>query len=274
MSFWHDPYIEELDTKAKLLYLYLFTCPYANNLGIVEATRRKIAYETALTTAEVDKYLDAFQKAGKVVYDPDHNLIFLANFIRHQTTTSPKMIEGLAKLTVSIPSPIIAKAVCIRYPMVYGFEEYPIDTVSIPYANGMYTVAIPSAEFGSWKREVGKGKVEEGRGKRARPPDTPTVKLPHGENGNVKLTAEELEKLRTRYGPEATDKAITFLDLHIGAKGRDEYRSHYHALQKWVFDAVKEREGKQARASPQVKSFAELEVEKNKREARRLAGIV
>jgi hypothetical protein len=294
MSFWHDPFIEELDAKAKLLYLYLFTCPYANNLGIVEATRRKIAYETSMTSAEVDRYLEVLQTAGKVVCDPEHNLIFLVNFIRHQTTTSPKMIDGLAKLTVSIPSPVIAKALCIRYPMVYGFEGYPIDTVSIPYANGMDTVTIPSAEFGSWKREVGKGKMEEGRGKRTRPPDTPpekippaenpdtpkpskppeTVKLPHGENGNVKLTAEDFEKLRTRYGPETTDKAIAFLDLHIGAKGKDEYKSHYHALQKWVFDAVKEREGRQARASPQVKSFAELEEERNMREARRLAGIV
>ena len=49
MGFWTDPYIEELDAKAKLLYIYLFTGPYTNNLGIVEATRRKIAYETAMT---------------------------------------------------------------------------------------------------------------------------------------------------------------------------------------------------------------------------------
>ena len=55
MGFWTDPYIEELDAKAKLLYIYLFTGPYTNNLGIVEATRRKIAYETAMTVQEVDK---------------------------------------------------------------------------------------------------------------------------------------------------------------------------------------------------------------------------
>ena len=37
INFWNDPFIEELDPKAKLLYIYLFTCPHANNLGIIEA---------------------------------------------------------------------------------------------------------------------------------------------------------------------------------------------------------------------------------------------
>ena len=161
MSFWHDPYIEGLDAKAKLLYLYLFTGPYANNLGIVEATRRKIAYETALTQQEVDKYLEEFEEAGKAICDLTHNLIFLTKFILHQTTTSPKMLHGLAKLTLSIPSPIIAKAVCVRYPQLFGLQDNPMDTASIPYANGMHTLDIPSAEFGSWKLEIGRGKGEE-----------------------------------------------------------------------------------------------------------------
>ena len=163
MAFWHDPYIEGLDAKAKLLYLYLFTCPYANNLGVVEATRRKMAYETALPVAEVDKFLEAFQEAGKVVCDPEHNLVFLTNFIRHQSSTSPKIIDGLRKLAPSIRSPIIAKALCIRYPDVYGVTKDASDTVSIPYANGIHTLCIPSGEFGSWNLEVGKGKLEEGR---------------------------------------------------------------------------------------------------------------
>ena len=161
MSFWHDPYIENLESKAKLLYLYLFTGPYANNLGIVEATRRKIAYETALTTQEVDKHLEALETDGKVVCDAEHNLIFLTNFIRHQCSTSPKLMDGLVKLAAEIPSATIARAVCIRYPSIYGVNKDDGDTIPIPYANGLYTLYIPSGEFGSWKGEVGKGKGEE-----------------------------------------------------------------------------------------------------------------
>lgn len=161
MTFWHDPYIEELDAKAKLLYLYLFTCPYANNLGVIEATRRKIAYETALSQNEIDKCLDDFQQAGKVVCDLEHNLIFLTNFIKHQTSTSPKILDGLMILAPKIPSPIIAKALCIRYPEVYGVKKDDGDTLSIPYADGIRTLSIPSGEIGSWKGEIGRGKGEE-----------------------------------------------------------------------------------------------------------------
>jgi hypothetical protein len=74
-----------------------------------------------------------------------------------------------------------------------------------------------------------------------------------GENGNVLLTAGEHDSLCRKYSSELTEKAIALLDLHIGAKGKDEYKSHNLALQKWVFDAVKEREQRHAvpsRASP------------------------
>ena len=82
---------------------------------------------------------------------------------------------------------------------------------------------------------------------------TPKVqpeKLKFGENGNVLLSQEEHDSLCRKFTPELTQKAIAFLDLHIGAKGKDEYKSHNLAMQKWVFDAVQEREAKQARASP------------------------
>ena len=257
MAFWHDPYIEELDAKAKLLYLYLFTCPYANNLGIVEATRRKVAYETALSQAEVDKYLEAFEAAGKIVCDSDHNLVFLTNFIRHQSSTSPKILDGLRKLAPSISSPVIAKALCVRYPDVYDVDKESSDTVSIPYANGINTLCIPSGEIGSWKGEDGKGKMERGSGKVPRTrKEAPSRSEPaseknkYGENGNVLLTPEEHKSLCQKFTPELTEKAIAFLDLHIGAKGKDEYKSHNLAMQKWVLDAVREREAKKSRASP------------------------
>ena len=64
------------------------------------------------------------------------------------------------------------------------------------------------------------------------------------------LTRTQYENLCARFGKETTGKAIALLDLHIGAKGRDDYKDHNLALQKWVFDAVKEREARQARASP------------------------
>ena len=175
MAFWHDPFIEELDAKAKLLYLYLFTCPYANNLGIVETTRKKISFETSLSIAEIDKHLEDFEANGKVVCDKGRNLIFITRFIKHQTSTSDLLVKSLKKIVPSIASPIIAKALCIRYPHLYDIELDSMDTVSIPYADGSNTLDIPSAEFGSWKLEVGSVKGEEGAG--PKPPACPHTKI-------------------------------------------------------------------------------------------------
>ncbi len=74
-----------------------------------------------------------------------------------------------------------------------------------------------------------------------------------GEYQSVRLSEKEYERLCARYGKAETDEAIAFLDLHIRAKGKDPYKDHCAALQKWVYDAVAkqqaERKSAEARAS-------------------------
>lgn len=73
-----------------------------------------------------------------------------------------------------------------------------------------------------------------------------TVKESYGENGNVKLTVKERERLIQDYGSELTDKAIEYLDGYIADKGYKS-KSNYQAIRRWVIDAVKEK----GRASPE-----------------------
>jgi hypothetical protein len=87
-------------------------------------------------------------------------------------------------------------------------------------------------------------------------PDTDTVKdkktkefkEKYGEFGNVSLTVKEREKLIAKYGRELTEKAIEYLDGYIEDKGYKS-KSNYLTIQRWVIDAVKEKE----RASPKEK---------------------
>lgn len=73
-------------------------------------------------------------------------------------------------------------------------------------------------------------------------------KNPYGEHGNVLLTATEYQRLCSGHGGQLrVDKAIALLDLHIGAKGKDTYKSHYMAMKKWVFDALEEKDAKSRR---------------------------
>ena len=47
-TFWTDPYIESMPPARKLLYIYLFTSPHTNNLGVLNTTTRRIAFETSM----------------------------------------------------------------------------------------------------------------------------------------------------------------------------------------------------------------------------------
>ena len=64
------------------------------------------------------------------------------------------------------------------------------------------------------------------------------VKHKYGEYKHVLLTDREKEKLVNEYGELETEKAITYLDESIEMKGY-KYKSHYLAMKKWVFDAIK-----------------------------------
>lgn len=158
MAFWNDPFVEELEAGEKLLYLYLFTCPHTNNLGVLEVSRRKIAFETGLDVATVNAGLEKLEKAGKIVTDATFTL--LTRFIRHQTTTSPKIAQALKGMLASVSSEKLRNALCLGYPSIFGglsqsgyhtdtisigYQGHT-DTVSIPYPDPINTVGIPPAE--------------------------------------------------------------------------------------------------------------------------------
>ena len=70
-----------------------------------------------------------------------------------------------------------------------------------------------------------------------------TNKLTFGEMGNVFLTANEYEKLKTQHGEELTNKSIQYLDYYI-AQCDYSVKSHYATIQNWVIDAVREKESR------------------------------
>ena len=67
----------------------------------------------------------------------------------------------------------------------------------------------------------------------------------HGRNAHVLLTDQELETLVTDFGEEQAQAAIDYLDEYIERKGY-KAKSHYLAIRKWVFDAMREDDLKKA----------------------------
>lgn len=66
------------------------------------------------------------------------------------------------------------------------------------------------------------------------------TKHKYGEYKNVLLTDTEIDKLNCEYGEDNTNEAIKYLDEYIEMKGY-KAKSHYLAIRKWVFDAIKEK---------------------------------
>ena len=136
--FFTDPYVESLNKTEKLLYIYLFSSVHTNIIGVIEATPRLMAYETDSTEAEIRAALDRFERDGKVV--SDGGVVWLASHIRHQCTSSPKMLVAMRAHLARVESGVIRRAICDRYPHILegvrrplpASVQYRIDTVSVP----------------------------------------------------------------------------------------------------------------------------------------------
>ena len=64
------------------------------------------------------------------------------------------------------------------------------------------------------------------------------TKHKYGEYQHVLLTDKERDRLMDEFGEAETSEAIKYLDEYIEMKGY-KAKSHYLAIRKWVFDAVK-----------------------------------
>ena len=141
-TFWTDPYIESMSPARKLLYIYLFTSPHTNNLGVLNTTARRIAFETGMSEEEVSTHLNVLeQQDGKIALDGVNGgsggscgglSILVVNFIKHQCTTSPKLVMSLRALFRGVESEKIKAVLIAKNPhLLDGMDRVP-DTVSIP----------------------------------------------------------------------------------------------------------------------------------------------
>ena len=67
--YWTDPYVESLSATEKLVYIHLFSSAHTNLVGVFQASRRMIAFQTACLGPDVDAALERFRRDGKAVID-------------------------------------------------------------------------------------------------------------------------------------------------------------------------------------------------------------
>jgi len=129
-AYWSDPFVMKLPAEAKLLYVYLWTNLHCNQAGLYEIAPETISFETGLAQEEVPKLLCSLEP--KITWCPEQNLVWVKNFLRHQTK-SPQFLVAAAKCLQSINNNGLVREF-LEYNRAYNLSipyQYPIDREAV-----------------------------------------------------------------------------------------------------------------------------------------------
>jgi len=167
-KFWIDDYVQSLNQKEKLLFLYFLTNPYTDISGVYEIPLSHICLETGIIRDEVQKILLKFQKDCKIFYE--NGWVFIRNFAKHQIS-NPKVEKGIELGRSKAPQAFLDRV-----------SKAIIDYDALPHIN----ININNNININAKRIVGK-------------PTTSTLKkeneLNFSEKPNIYSLTEEIKKL-------------------------------------------------------------------------------
>ncbi|HUV53030.1 MAG TPA: DnaD domain protein [Dehalococcoidia bacterium] len=243
-GFWTDAFIVKLPFEAKSLYAYLFTNDHCNQAGLYEIGLETIASETKLPESSLPELFSLLEP--KIKWYPDHNLVWVKNFIKRQSK-SPKFLIAVAKSLATIHN-----NGAIAELLDYNLERY---SISIPYPYTTSTVSIPSSA-GAISVSVSdkEDRVVKGKGKS----ELADISQLYEENiGQITpIVAERLKDIAERYPPgwfgEALNEAV--------ARGARNLKYIEAILERWKVEgfkapkkggAVEQRPGKGVRPKPE-----------------------
>jgi len=204
-KFWHDNYISILNSKEKLLFLYLFTNEKVNICGIYELPDKYILLETGIKKRELDKIKQKFIEDGKFAFID--GWIKIMNFEAYNVFTGEKIEIAREKEFSIIPK----KVLNFKYPIDEG-----IDRVS----TNLDTLNNHKSIINNHKSIINN-------------------KIRYLDS--VLLTEEEHQKLIEKLGKDKTEDMIERLDLYIGSKGA-KYKNHYKTILNWIRMDKKQKE--------------------------------
>ena len=96
-SFWTDRKVENLPDEAKLLFLYLITCPHRNIIGFYRLPKKYIAADLGWNVERVSKVLGTLCEADLIGYDEAASIVLVRKFLRHNPIENPNMEKAAIK---------------------------------------------------------------------------------------------------------------------------------------------------------------------------------
>jgi len=104
---WHDDWFQELSWEQKYLFIYLWTNSHCNQAGLYQITILTMAFETKITKEDLPQLLKSL--SPKVEWFPEHNLVWVRSFLRHQAKSSKFVVAAIKSLNgTNIPEDVRA----------------------------------------------------------------------------------------------------------------------------------------------------------------------
>jgi|GEM_PF-5725297 len=117
-----DEWFQELAILSRYLFIYLWTNDHCNQAGLYHITPSTISFATKIPKSDLPDLFTTL--APKVKWYPDHNLVWVKNFLKRQSK-SPKFLAAAAKSLTTIHHNGAIKEL-----LDYNLQRY---SISIPY---------------------------------------------------------------------------------------------------------------------------------------------
>lgn len=135
-SFWTDPKIKKLETKTKLLFLYLITNPHSHYSGIFYLPEVYIEEETGLSKKEIRYGIDTLSEGYLIRIDRIFQVIWVVNMLKYQAKGA-KQLKGIASHLTNLHNCPLIQDFLEYYKDLNIPFRYRIDTVSEGYQEGI-----------------------------------------------------------------------------------------------------------------------------------------
>ena len=148
-NFWTTPFVVELDSDTKLLFIYSWTNEHSEISGLYRLSPVVIKMETGLTEDRMEKSFRRLWEGNKVFYL--NNWIWVKNFIKHQNfDKNPNIMISVKKQWEAAPD------------FMKELKEKVITNIIIPFPNPFNTLSegLPNPSAGVLYKDKDKDKED------------------------------------------------------------------------------------------------------------------
>lgn len=129
---WGDEWFLNLNSDAKLLFIYLFSNQRSCLAGIYDIPLKVIAFETGLSEQRITELLQEFTRDAKAFYEDGH--VWIPKLLMYNANNLASIkIQAHIRNNISTIPEIPLKRRWIQYYNSIVAPRYGIDTLSIPF---------------------------------------------------------------------------------------------------------------------------------------------